>query len=436
MKKMCLFFVLFVFLQVELNAQSAYIPMLVADNQWNELAENLSLPPQYQYEHTYITKLGGDTIIDGKAYYKLLKTTGAFIPSPSSISPEYKYNWETNGCIREDVENQKVYYKPDYRPEFLLYDFDVKEGDEILSHDSGTPDITVSMQVDTVKQVLIDNKWRKQICLRSTATNINCICITEHKWIEGIGCLEGFLNSTQAKNNPGSERISLLCFSQNGNLVYTQKPSGTDIEDCYVWRYKPLLPNAGQIDSVSLKTVTTEHAEYVVYSSLLGGYDSYTVEYQENVIGEMEAKILYSQHSPSDDYILSQTAINIPKFGFLRAGVEIWIRYKSGGTEEEPEYTDSRQVDKAEISLVSLNVYNTVVSDGITVSSNELKMENGEWRINSVVINDLSGKKVADYKFSILNSLFSIDISALPAGIYFVNIQTDKGLTVKKFVKE
>jgi hypothetical protein len=33
----------------------------------------------------------------------------------------------------------------------------------------------------------------------------------------------------------GSDNLSLLCFSQNDELVY--KPEETDIDDCFVWRY-------------------------------------------------------------------------------------------------------------------------------------------------------------------------------------------------------
>jgi hypothetical protein len=418
---------------VGLNATNAYIPMLVQGNQWNELAENNSLPPEYQYEHTYITKLDGDTIIEGVTYYKLLKTVG-FIPDPSSVAPKYK--WETVGCIREDVDNQKVYYKPGNHSEFLLYDFDVEEGDIIQTNDPFAPSVLLSVQVDTVKQVLIDGQWRKQISVLSRATNltVECICTRMHKWIEGVGCLDGFLKSTQEQNYYGGIKISLLCFSQNGYLVYKQKPEGTDIEHCYVWRDKPYqFDIGGQVDSVRLKTYTNENAEYIVYSSLRGGYDDYEIEYQEYDNSEIKIKIRYSQINPTDGYCKVQTPISIP-FGILRGYVEAYIRYKTGGTEENPEYTDYRQIGDENISLEDLGVSNAAISGGITVSQNELRIKNGESKINSGAINDLSGRTIA--KLQIANDGAVAHISALPQGVYFVSILTGKGLVVRKFVKE
>ena len=60
-------------------------------------------------------------------------------------------------------------------------------------------------------------------------------------------------------------------------------------------------------------------------------------------------------------------------------------------------------------------------------TNGELKMENGDWRTENVEIYDTMGKK---QQFSILNSQFStqIDISHLPAGIYFLRVA---GKTVK-----
>ena len=66
-------------------------------------------------------------------------------------------------------------------------------------------------------------------------------------------------------------------------------------------------------------------------------------------------------------------------------------------------------------------------------TTGELRMENGEWRMENVEVFDIYGIK----QFSIFNFQFStqIDISHLPAGIYFVRITTEKGVVTKKVVK-
>ena len=77
---------------------------------------------------------------------------------------------------------------------------------------------------------------------------------------------------------------------------------------------------------------------------------------------------------------------------------------------------------------IELKVYPNPTSGELRVTSNELQVTNIE-------IFDVYGRK----QLSTLNSQLStqkIDISHLPAGIYFVKIITDTGVTVKKIVKQ
>ena len=78
--------------------------------------------------------------------------------------------------------------------------------------------------------------------------------------------------------------------------------------------------------------------------------------------------------------------------------------------------------------------------DKITLVPNpttgELRIENGELRINNVEIFDIYGKK---QQLSTLNSQLSthqINIADLPAGLYFVKISTEAGEVVRKVVKQ
>ena len=65
-------------------------------------------------------------------------------------------------------------------------------------------------------------------------------------------------------------------------------------------------------------------------------------------------------------------------------------------------------------------------------TTGELKIDNGQLKIKNVELFDIYGKKILNFQFSILNSL---DVSYLPAGIYFVQVTTDKGIVTKKIVK-
>jgi len=65
-------------------------------------------------------------------------------------------------------------------------------------------------------------------------------------------------------------------------------------------------------------------------------------------------------------------------------------------------------------------------------TTGELRIKSDELRVENVELFDMTGEKNFNSQFSILNSL---DISHLPAGMYFVKITTDKGVVTKKIVK-
>ncbi|MCL2596731.1 MAG: leucine-rich repeat protein [Paludibacter sp.] len=64
-------------------------------------------------------------------------------------------------------------------------------------------------------------------------------------------------------------------------------------------------------------------------------------------------------------------------------------------------------------------------------AKDELKIESGDLKINSVEITDLTGRSVM-----VVGGGTAINVSALPTGIYLVKINTDRGVVTKKVVKE
>ena len=82
---------------------------------------------------------------------------------------------------------------------------------------------------------------------------------------------------------------------------------------------------------------------------------------------------------------------------------------------------------------------------GIVVYPNpttgELKIENGELKIKNIEIFDLMGKSVATVETRLLRQAQQplasphLDISGLPAGMYFVRITTENGVITRKVVK-
>jgi hypothetical protein len=70
-------------------------------------------------------------------------------------------------------------------------------------------------------------------------------------------------------------------------------------------------------------------------------------------------------------------------------------------------------------------------------TTGELKFESGKLKVNNIEIYDVYGRILLQKSLSTFNSQLStkINISALPAGIYFLRINTEKGMVTKKVVK-
>jgi hypothetical protein len=61
----------------------------------------------------------------------------------------------------------------------------------------------------------------------------------------------------------------------------------------------------------------------------------------------------------------------------------------------------------------------------------ELRVESGEWRVESVEVFDVFGKS---YGLTVLPS-YGLDISHLPTGTYFLRITTETGVVTQKVIK-
>ena len=68
-------------------------------------------------------------------------------------------------------------------------------------------------------------------------------------------------------------------------------------------------------------------------------------------------------------------------------------------------------------------------------TSGELRIENGELRIEKVEVFDVYGR-IHSSLVTRHASLITINISHLPAGLYFVKIYTEAGMVVRKVVKQ
>ena len=179
---------------------------------WNIFVENGSVYPPH--EETYRYQLAQDIVIGDYTYTAVVsKAINDALDAPHYVA-----------AVRF-TDDRKVYIYYD-NAEYLLYDFNVQEGDELevfVGINNYTSEIkTYKCTVTGVEQYA---------CVGCPAT----ITLEVHnhpddfrefyrqtQWIEGVGDINGFLNGLNGYINiPGNAEESLLCAYKGDELKYT-----------------------------------------------------------------------------------------------------------------------------------------------------------------------------------------------------------------------
>ena len=188
--------------------------ILDTTKQWNVLHTFTGTQEFKKFTNLYRIS-SEDTIIDNKAYLKLLKAT--------DYDTSLAINWQTNNWIREDSNkvyiftysntscNGITYYSP---REYILFDFNLSLNDTFHityeEYELHLEPLVVS-QIDSIE---VDNQYCKRIIFNG-ADPLNPQWGVY--WIEGIGSNGDFIN----QNDDLSHSIwNLLCTYKNNNLIY------------------------------------------------------------------------------------------------------------------------------------------------------------------------------------------------------------------------
>ena len=179
---------------------------------WNVFVENGSVYPPH--EETYRYQLAKDTVIGEHTYTAVVqKEINDAFDAPHYVA-----------AVRF-TDDRKVYIYYD-NAEYLLYDFNVQEGDE-LEVFAGINNYT--SEIKTYKCTVTGVE--QYACVGCPAT----ITLEVHnhpddfrefyrqtQWIEGVGDINGFLNGINGYINiPGNAAEYLLCAYQGDELKYT-----------------------------------------------------------------------------------------------------------------------------------------------------------------------------------------------------------------------
>ena len=202
-----------------------YLPLVKDNAEWNIVWKATS-----QWSWLRITEnlqLEGDTMVDDMHYKKVMRKISSEAPYWHGSTEDYSLY----GLIREEPEG-KVFYQPiDQDTVYLLYDFGMNVGDTASMHWCQLPDPIwdVTIRIDSITTQFIAGMERHVFYVSSKSSNV-----PEWRWlntwIEGIGATEGLLYSCHVTAAGGITLHELLCYHENGDLLYMNP----DYDTCFV----------------------------------------------------------------------------------------------------------------------------------------------------------------------------------------------------------
>ena len=199
-----------------------WMSLLKDNSEWNILWQSTGVPtPELITESLVIS---GDTLIDGELYKKVLR----------KLSSETQYwhgsmEYDLYGIIKEE-ESGKVFYKPkEQEVEYLLYDFGMNVNDTAVMYWCQNPNCEVHVRIDSIATQHIAGSERKVFYVSSKDMYSDWIWL--NTWVEGIGAMEGLLYSCHVVSAGGITLHELLCYHEDGELVWRNPNYNTCLID-------------------------------------------------------------------------------------------------------------------------------------------------------------------------------------------------------------
>ena len=197
--------------------------ILKDNSEWNILWQSTGVPtPELVTESLMIL---GDTLVDGELYKKVLR----------KLSSETQYwhgslEYDLYGIIKEE-ESGKVFYKPkEQEIEYLLYDFGMNVNDTAVMYWCQNPNCEVHVRIDSIATQHIAGAERRVFYV-SSKDMFGDEWHWLNTWVEGIGAMEGLLYSCHIVNAGGITLHELLCYHEDGELVWQNPTYNTCIID-------------------------------------------------------------------------------------------------------------------------------------------------------------------------------------------------------------
>lgn len=212
----------FLMMAGEVKAQET-TSILKDNSEWNILWQSTGVPtPESVTESLMVS---GDTVVDGVLYKKVLR----------KLSSETHYwhgslEYDLYGIIKEE-ESGKAFYKPkEQEIEYLLYDFGMNVNDTAVMFWCQNPNCEVHVRIDSIATQHIAGAERRVFYV-SSKDMFGDEWHWLNTWVEGIGAMEGLLYSCHVVNAGGITLHELLCYHEDGELVWQNPTYNTCLID-------------------------------------------------------------------------------------------------------------------------------------------------------------------------------------------------------------
>ena len=204
-----------------------YLPLVKDDTEWNIVWKATS--QWYWLRITENLQLEGDTMVDDMHYKKVMRKISSEAPYWHGSTDYYSLY----GLIREEQDG-KVFYQPiDQDTVYLLYDFGMNVNDTVVMRWCQSPNhnCDVTIRIDSITTQYIAGMDRRVYYVSSKSTHVP---YEEWRWlntwIEGIGATEGLLYGCHVTALGGITLHKLLCYHENGELLYMNP----EFDTCWV----------------------------------------------------------------------------------------------------------------------------------------------------------------------------------------------------------
>lgn len=175
--------------------------------QWSSMALHPGPDNVFWNTQSSFVKFSKDTVVNELNYLKVWESNDSLAS-----------NWKYVGIIRE--ESLRTYFRPKgLSVDCLLYDFSLLEGDTVAIRWLSLEEMYDYMKVTLRDSIEIAGKKRLKLELSEIYSP------TKDTWIEGIGSLNGILNSCDERTG----KPILLCVQDNGSVIY----SNSNYPKCY-----------------------------------------------------------------------------------------------------------------------------------------------------------------------------------------------------------